>query len=255
MSLGDLSFFWKISWSLAGRSLSLALWKLGLPGGFALVIGLGVRVLITVGASEIGVGPRMMAPGSDSGGSESWLKYLNSSPVDEGGENTEAEPASRTKKGSDRRDDVGPSSVRRLVDSVNAPETSSGWSGSWIERWLNPGDTSSASNEGRQPEGDDGATSQPTRVMEPAPEPLTPAGTREKLRDFLNSFRKVKSSQSFLDTQARELGLEGASQEKLGKIIEEMDEISRNRVDFPLSGQNAAAHLVMQIWNWEKKRG
>ena len=42
------------------------------------------------------------------------------------------------------------------ADSVNAPETStsSGWSGSWIEKWLNPGDTSSAPGDGQQPQGE-----------------------------------------------------------------------------------------------------
>lgn len=66
----------------------------------------------------------MMPTGSDSGnsGSGTWKQYLNLSP-DSGGqgqENSEAEPASR-KRSADPREDVGPSSVRRRVDFLNAP--------------------------------------------------------------------------------------------------------------------------------------
>lgn len=167
--------FWKLGLALGGRALSLALWKLGLTGGLAFIIGLGVRVLITAAASEMVVGPRMMATGSDSGksDSDSCLKYLKRSPdsVGEGTENSEAEPASRTRS-SDPREGVGPSSVRRRLDLVNAPETStsSGWSGSWIEKWLNPGDTSSAPGDGQQPQGE---VDQPVDVMgAEAPDPM-----------------------------------------------------------------------------------
>ena len=65
------------------------------------------------------------------------------------GRSSEAHPVAR-----DPAEDAGPSSKRRRVDSVNAPETStsSGWSGSWIDKWLNPGDTSSAPGDGSGPQ-------------------------------------------------------------------------------------------------------
>jgi hypothetical protein len=48
MILGDLSFFWQIFWSLAGRALSFFVSRcLGLEGGLALAIGFLVRALLT----------------------------------------------------------------------------------------------------------------------------------------------------------------------------------------------------------------
>lgn len=83
LGLGSLEVFEaylsKMGISLGGRALSFALWKVGLPGGFALIIGFWVRFLITEGASEIGVGPRMMdSSDSDSGAasSSSWTRAL-----------------------------------------------------------------------------------------------------------------------------------------------------------------------------------
>ena len=161
----------KIGLALGGRALAFALLKLGLPGGLALAIGCFARVLITEEVSEI-VGLRMMPTGSDSGnsGSGGWQKYLHLSSDSEGQgqgpENSEAEPASRKRGSTDPREDVGPSSVGGRLDSVNAPETSasSGWSGSWIEKWLNPGDTSSAPGDGQQPQGE-GEVDQTANVM------------------------------------------------------------------------------------------
>lgn len=47
MILGDLSFFWQIFWSLAGRSLSLLFCKIGFSGGLAFAIGLAVKAILT----------------------------------------------------------------------------------------------------------------------------------------------------------------------------------------------------------------
>lgn len=116
----------KIGVAIGGRALACALLKLGLAGGLALSIGFLARVFIAEEISEVGPRKFMMPSGSDSGnsGSSSWLKYLDLSP-DSGGqgpekENSEAEPASR-KRSADPREDVGPSSVRRRVDSLNPP--------------------------------------------------------------------------------------------------------------------------------------
>ena len=99
----------------------------GLPGGLALAIACFARTLITEEVSEI-VGLRMMPTGADSGnsGSGGWEKYLNLSPYSEGQgqQNSEAGAASRKRGSTDPREDVGPSSVRGRLDSVNAPETS-----------------------------------------------------------------------------------------------------------------------------------
>lgn len=47
MILGDFSFFWRIFWSLAGRSLSLLFCKIGFSGGLAFAIGLAVKAILT----------------------------------------------------------------------------------------------------------------------------------------------------------------------------------------------------------------
>lgn len=121
----------KVGFSLGGRALACTLCFWGLPRGLALAIGCFARVLITEEeVSEI-LGPlRMMPTGSDSGAnseSGSWKKYLHLSSDSEGQgqgpEHSEAEPASRKRGGTDPREDVGPSSVRRRVDSANAPGT------------------------------------------------------------------------------------------------------------------------------------
>ena len=166
----------KIGLALGGRVLACTFIFLGLPGGLALAIACFAKALITGEVPEI-VGLRMMPTGADSGnsGSGDWEKYLNLSPDSEGQgqENSEAGAASRKRgRSTDPREDVGPSSVRGRLDSVNAPETStsSGWSGSWIEKWLNPGDTSSAPGDGQQPQGE---VDQPAEVMGPeAPDPM-----------------------------------------------------------------------------------
>lgn len=165
-SLGNVDLIFALFWRIGSRAL---LCKLGFPGG-ALLMAFFFRVLLTEGTEEIGVVPlRMMPTGSDEGGntdSGSWQKYLHLS--GEGTENSTAEPASRTRS-SDPREDIGPSSVRRRVD---APETStsSGWSGSWIERWFNQEETSSAPGDGQQPQGE---VDQPTAnaMGEEAPDP------------------------------------------------------------------------------------
>ncbi|KAJ8746992.1 hypothetical protein K2173_012851 (mitochondrion) [Erythroxylum novogranatense] len=216
----------------------------------------GVRFLITEGASEIGVGPRMMATGSDSGnsGSESWLKYLKSSPdsVGEGRENSEAEPASRTRS-SDRRDDVGPSSVRRRVDSVNAPETStsSGWSGSWIEKLLNPGDTSSAPGDGQQPQGE---VDQPAaNVMGPeAPDPMW---LKNQIGKVFFQIKGRKSGENVLRRLFDELRLETGSPEKRRQIVQILDDIlseQRLRVDNRNPKLNLNTELLVRISDWER---
>jgi len=73
------ALFKKLGLALGARALSFALWKLGLPRGALLMAFLG-RFLITEGASEIGIGPQMMATGSaDSGNSSSgWTSILGS---------------------------------------------------------------------------------------------------------------------------------------------------------------------------------
>lgn len=149
-----------------------------------------------------------------------------------------------------REVEVGPSTGGKAADSGSG-------SGSW-QKFLNvssdnEGNSSSAPNEGRQPEGD-GATSQPTGVMEPAPCPLTPSETKAKLEKFLSSFsQKRKPAQSFIERKVQELYLERAWPEKLAKMVELREFLSQNRERFSLnSAQNAAAQLIMMMEEWEK---
>lgn len=62
MILGDLSFFWQIFWSLAGRSLSLLFGKIGFSGGLAFAIGLAVKAILTADGAL-----SMLPSGADAG--------------------------------------------------------------------------------------------------------------------------------------------------------------------------------------------
>lgn len=243
--------FWKLGLALGGRALSLTLWKFGLTGGLALAIGLGVRVLITVAASEIGVDPRMMAPGSDSGGnndSGSWKKYLNLSSDSEGQgqEHGEAESASR-KRSSDPREDVGPSSGRRRVDAPE-PSTSSEWSGSWIEKWFNRGGTSSAPVDGQQPQGE---VDQPIPAEgEGAPDPIE---LQEKIRKVFYAIRGRQTQSHVLQKLYDDLKLETASPQKRRQIVQLLehmkgDETSKQR------NLSLKTNLLVRIGDWEREQ-
>ena len=238
--------------ALHGRALpfavSFALRKVGLRGGLAFLIGLGVRVLITVAASEMGVDPRMMAPGSDSGGnndSGSWKKYLHLSSDSEGQgqEHGEAESASR-KRSSDPREDVGPSSVRRRVDAPE-PSTSSEWSGSWIEKWLNRGETSSAPGDGQQPQGE---VDQPIPAEgEGAPDPIE---LQDLIRKVFYTIRGRRTPGHVLQELYDDLKLETASPQKRRQIVQLLEHMKRDET----SKQRNFCLKTVRISDWEREQ-
>ncbi|XP_028802044.1 uncharacterized protein LOC114757210 [Neltuma alba] len=252
--LEQMDFFYlnisKALISLGCRALSFALWKLGLPGGLAWSIGFGARVLITKEASDI-MGHQMMPAGSDSSNSdsESWKKSLLNSPhpEGEGKGNSEAEPASRTRS-SDPREDVGPSSVRRRVD---APETStsSGWSGSWIERWFNQGETSSAPGDGQQPQGE---VDQPTTTAmgEEAPDPTW---LKIHIERIFYIIKGRKPQKRVLAELYEDLKLETASPQKRLQIMQILDQM---KLDGRLKGREFKLNLELgnRIYDWEREQ-
>lgn len=184
-------------------------------------------------------------------------------------------------------EDAGPSTGGRAVDSGSGSGSwhkyldlsegnseSSKWSGSWIDRWLNQETASSAPRQpegevnqpiqpqppGHQPTFDQPVQTQPPAAgpSEPSPAPPIPtlSQTKEQLGDFLSSFGsgRRRASSSFINRIAEELDLENASPQKLGEIIQIMENLAQRRGQSGLkSGQDAAAQLTMKIADWENR--
>ena len=156
-------------------------------------------------------------------------------------------------------------------DSAPEPSSSSSWSGSWIERWLFPEVSSSAPNEGGQPQGE-GATSQPTGVMEQAgPSQIAPPGpsstglgtaeqqafhllirqeeVKKELLNFLRAHTKIEPKFNFVAQLADDLQIKNADLHKLSKLKEIMDTLRECDIK---SGSEAAKHLKASLSEWEK---
>ncbi|CAK9173708.1 unnamed protein product [Ilex paraguariensis] len=129
---------------------------------------------------------------------------------------------------------------------------------SWIDEFFDPEVSSSAPAQGQRQQ-EEGGLFQPPQ---PAPsssstgvgphEPPTSEEVKSKLADFLSSFGRRKARANFIDRTERELEISAASPEKLGKLIQIMETLSRGP-NKPNSGQNAAAKLTMELEAWAKR--
>ena len=146
--------------------------------------------------------------------------------------------------------EAGPSQVAPPAPS-STPSNSSTWSGPWIERWLYPEVSSSAPNEGGQPQGEE-AASQPIGVMGPAV-PSTDF-LRKKivlvLRSCARGYRRPRSD--LLQRIEEDLRLETASPEKRLKIAQVLEELYTNRDFFVNSDQRPDYELTVAVADWER---
>ena len=195
------------------------------------------------------VGPSSTENEADSG---SWLQYLNFS-----SENDESESSTAQNPGhqptSDRPVQPQPPAAENPGEAAPEPSTSSTWSGSWIDKWLNQEGSSSAPNEGGHE-----VTSQQPRVMEPAPaaEPLPAPSYEEVSRqlDYLtSSFNRIRMRG---DTLIRlEDALHLRTPQKRHKILEFMELLSHSQGgERPRSGREAGDTLVKCLQEWERKQ-
>nr|YP_010833570.1 hypothetical protein QLP06_mgp043 [Jatropha curcas]WFG81196.1 hypothetical protein [Jatropha curcas] len=267
-------FLVKLKSMLLTKSLHFLFSRLGWCGG-----GLVIAVVFSLLDPELA---KMMAPSGASGassseatsvdkgptrneasssGSESWKQYLNLSSDNEG--NGSAAPSTdrtpRHQPTSDQTVDqpvqtqppaAGPSEPRRDPSHAPEPSTSSTWSGSWIQRWLYPEVSSSAPNEGGQPQGEE-ATSQPTGVIEQREPVPTKEEVENELFTFLSSFGNREVRKDVFSKTISALDLNGASPEKLFKIRLLMQELY-NR---PVAAFQARDALLKALKEWEKRDG
>ena len=134
------------------------------------------------------------------------------------------------------RDEAGPSSVRRRVD---ATETSSGWSGSWIEKWLNPGETSSAPGDGQQPQGE---VDQPaSNVMEE--EALDPTQLKIQITRVFFQIKGRNPRRDVLQELFDDLRLETASGQKRRQIVLILEEMKGDE------SLKVKVEIADSIWN------
>lgn len=175
--------------STGARALSSFFLKMGFSGGLALAISYILQAFAEATPFVAYMAPSGAQCDGDkevtsSSSSGNWRQYLNLPSPKEGDSAPE------------------PSTARAPVrEEAHEPSTSSTWSGSWIEKWLNPEVSSSTPNQGQLQQGETGvAPGQPSQVVEQAgPGPAEQQASlfakqeemKRELRDFLQAHTKI----------------------------------------------------------------
>lgn len=176
-----------------------------------------------------------------SSSSGNWRQYLNFSSEKEG----DCAPEPSTAR------------TPAFREAAHEPSTSSTWSGSWIEKWLNQEEEVAES--GHTNPKDPSEQAGPSKIAPPGPS-STGLGPAELLRlqsemknellNFLQSHTLIKPKFNFVNQVEEDLQIEHSDLPRLSKMKEVMDTLKE--CEGIKSGSEAAKQLKASMKEWEK---